>query len=95
MRVSPRIRPRVFICKNIFLGGGFFEGGSLFQNLKKASGGFLKYDPILQLCFPRVRPYGGYSRGGMSAKMTFRWKFIHGGGGGLILVYFMCTNLAT
>ena len=46
-----------------------FKGSNTVQLL--SSEGFLKYDIILQLCFPRISPHGGLFKGGLICKNDF------------------------
>ena len=46
-----------------------FQGSNTVQLL--SCEGFLKYDIILQLCFPRISPHGGLFEGGLICKNDF------------------------
>ena len=63
-----------------------FKGSNTVQLLYCK--GFLKYDIILQLCFPRISAHGGLLEGGLICKDDFfRWGLFEGGllgGRGLI-----------
>ena len=46
-----------------------FKGSSTVELLSCEA--FLKYDIILQFCFPRISPHGGLFKGSLFARMTF------------------------